>query len=83
MSMPSILLPFPRDLAECARQRRKRMASYAQGAGQTYQHSQQQHHHQYQPSWSLNDLSTELLALIFEQVGDDPSSGGSIIWFLS
>lgn len=48
------------------------MASYAQGAGQTYQHSQQ-HHHQYQPSWSLNDLSTELLALIFEQVGDNPS----------
>lgn len=48
------------------------MASYAQGAGQTRQHSQQ-HHNQYQPSWSLNDLSTELLALIFEQVGDDPS----------
>lgn len=70
MSMPSILLPFPRDLAECARQRRKRMASYAQGAGQIYHYSQQQHH---QPRWSLNDLSTELLALIFEQVRNSPS----------
>lgn len=42
------------------------MASYAHGPGQTYHRSQQQQHHQ--PSWSLNDLSTELLALIFEQV---------------
>lgn len=72
MSMPSILLPFPRDLAECARQRRKRMASYAHGAGQTFHYSQQHQHHQ-QPRWSLNDLSTELLALIFEQVRDSPS----------
>lgn len=72
MSMPSILLPFPRDLAECARQRRKRMASYAQGVGQTYHYSQQPQH-QHQPRWSLNDLSTELLALIFEQVRHDSS----------
>lgn len=52
------------------------MASYAHGAGQTYYHSQQQHH-QYQPRWSLNDLSTELLALIFEQVRDSPSTGSA------
>lgn len=58
------------------------MASYAPGAGQTCYHSQQQqHHHQYQPRWSLNDLSTELLALIFEQVCDSPSRPA--LWLLS
>lgn len=59
------------------------MASYAPGAGQTCHHSQQQlHPHQYQPRWSLNDLSTELLALIFEQVRDNPhqtSSSGFLV----
>lgn len=49
------------------------MASYAYGAGQTYHHSQQQQYHQ--PRWSLNDLSTELLALIFEQVRGKHSQG--------
>jgi hypothetical protein len=45
------------------------MASYAQGACQPcYYSQQQQQQHQHQPRWSLNDLSTELLALIFEQV---------------
>lgn len=46
------------------------MASYAHGACQTCYHSQQQQYHQHQPRWSLNDLSTELLALIFEQLRD-------------
>lgn len=59
------------------------MASYAQGACQPCYHSpQQQQQHQHQPRWSLNDLSTELLALIFEQVCDDPpdtSSGLSVM----
>lgn len=57
------------------------MASYAQGACQPCYHSQQQQYHHHQPRWSLNDLSTELLALIFEQVRYSPS--GHALWSLS
>ncbi|KUI57051.1 hypothetical protein VP1G_04380 [Cytospora mali] len=79
--MPAVALcPFPRDLTECALQARKRMATDASGPGRPYynltqqaqqaQQQQQQQHDHRRPTWSLNDLSTELLAMIFEHLCD-------------
>lgn len=71
-SMSSIIYTLPIVPVECARRRRERMSSSRSGHGQQFhypqQHQYQHQHPQAQPRWSLNDLSTELLALIFEQV---------------
>lgn len=64
--MPPIVCRLPVDAVECPIQWRERMSSLSSGPGQLYYYSQQYQH--YQSTWSLNDLSTELLSLIFLQV---------------
>lgn len=72
--MPPIVCRLPVEAVECSNQWRERMSSFPSAAGQPSYYSQQQcrqqqqHHQQQQPTWSLNDLSTELLTLIFQQV---------------
>lgn len=66
--MPPILCDIPRQLVECFHGTSERMSNMPPGYGQP---SYQLPRYQYQPNLSarsLNDLSTELLALIFEQV---------------
>lgn len=74
--MSPLVCSLPRVLVECSRQRRDRMSSYSPGYGHTS--SSLQHPQQYEqpagPRWSLNDLSTELLELILEQVGSSTPS---------
>lgn len=67
--MPPIVCQLPVEAVECSNQWRERMSSFSSGVGQPSYYSQQyRQHHQQQPIWSLNDLSTELLTLIFQQV---------------
>lgn len=64
--MPPIICQLPVDVVECPIRWRERMSSFPSGPGQPSYYSQHLPHNQ--STWSLNDLSTELLALIFQQV---------------
>lgn len=67
--MSPLVCSLPRVLVECSRQRRERMSSFSAGYGQpssSFHHLQQNRPAELR--WSLNDLSTELLVLILEQV---------------
>lgn len=71
--MPPTLCDIPRQLVECLHGTSERMSNMPPGYGQP---SYQLPRYQYQPNLparSLNDLSTELLALIFEQVRTCPA----------
>lgn len=74
--MSSIISSLPVVPVECTRFRREYMPSIRPGHGQSfyypYQYQPQHQHQQAQAKWSLSDLSTELLALIFEQVRSSP-----------
>lgn len=70
--MPPVVCTLPRDPAECSRQRKERMSSFPPGLGQLSHLPSQLQYATSSSRWSLNDLSTELLALIFEQVCGTP-----------